>query len=225
MSLTLAFAAAMILSGQDGPIITARAAPTESAESVREREARAYAYPLPPNAPTDDYSFLAYCDGLISGHIQLGETLGANADEELMRLGRLEQRDFASARVAGQARMSAAETASATAAYEAAMTRWQPYLTNGDADARQEAFDLFFGLPGRCEHAARRIRGGITTPPATLEQVGLTREEVLPESLIEAEREAAAEAAAAAAEEAALAAEAAADAAGDESPAATTSDD
>ena len=32
---------------------------------------------------------------------------------------------------------------------------------------------LFFGLPGRCEHAARRIRENITTPPATPAEVGL----------------------------------------------------
>ena len=34
-------------------------------------------------------------------------------------------------------------------------------------------FGLFFGLPGRCEHAARRIRENITTPPVTPEEAGL----------------------------------------------------
>jgi len=38
---------------------------------------------------------------------------------------------------------------------------------------RSQAFGLFFGLPGRCEHAARRIRANITTPPVTPEEVGL----------------------------------------------------
>jgi len=38
---------------------------------------------------------------------------------------------------------------------------------------RSQAFGLFFGLPGRCEHAARRIRLNITTPPATPGDVGL----------------------------------------------------
>lgn len=225
MSLILATAFALALSGQDGPIITARQAPTESVESLREREAMAYAYPIPTGIPADDFGFLGYCEGLIAGHIELGESLGSNADAELMRLGRLERQDFQTARQAGAARMTPAQVAASDGAFEAAMTRWQPYLTNTNADTRQEAFDLFFGLPGRCEHAARRVRGNITSAPATLEQVGLTREEVLPASLIEAEDEAAAEAAAQAAEEAALAAEAAADAATDESPAATPSDD
>lgn len=210
MSLILAAALSMALSGQDGPIVTARATPTESVESLREREAMAYAYPIPPGMPADDFGYLGYCEGLISGHIQLGETLGASADEELMRLGRLERQDFQTARQAGAARMTPAQVAASQAAYDAAMARWQPYLTNSNADARQEAFDLFFGLPGRCEHAARRVRGNITTAPATLEQVGLTREEVLPPSLLEAEAEAAAEATGAA---------------GDDTPAATPSDD
>ena len=170
----------------------------------------AYAYPIPPGMPADDFGYLGYCEGLISGHIQLGETLGERADAELMRLGRLELQDFQTARRTGAARMTPAQVAASDAAFDAAMTRWQTYLDNPNADSRQEAFDLFFGLPGRCEHAARRVRANITTAPATLEQVGLTREEVLPPSLLEAEEEAAAEAAA---EEAAEEAEAAADAA------------
>jgi len=185
MPLTLAFAAALALSAQDGPIITARTAPVESPESVRRREAMAYAYPIPTGVPADDFGFLAYCDGLISGHVQLGETLGDGADAELMRLGRLERQDFQTARVAGAARSTAVQVTAADTAYQHAMTRWQPYLSNANADERQAAFDLFFGLPGRCEHAARRVRGNITTAPATLEDVGLTPEEVLPPSLLE----------------------------------------
>jgi len=168
-------------------MITGRTAPTESVNSLREREAVAYAYPLPPGVPADDFGFLAYCDGLITGHIQLGETLGEGADTELLRLGRLERQDFESARIVGAARLPAAQVAAANAAYERAMVRWQPYLNNPDTDQRQEAFDLFFGLPGRCEHAARRVRANITTAPLTLEDVGLTRQEVLPPSLIAAE--------------------------------------
>lgn len=185
--ITLAFAAALALSAQDGPIMTARVAPTESTEALRRREAMAYAYPIPTGVPADDYGFLAYCDGLISGHIQLGETLGDGADAELMRLGRLERQDFQTARAAGTTRATAAQAAVANAAFERAMTRWQPYLNETDPDARQAAFDLFFGLPGRCEHAARRVRSNITSAPATLDEVGLTREEVLPASLLEAQ--------------------------------------
>lgn len=185
MPLSLALAAVLSLAAQDGPIMTGRAVPTESTEALRRREAMAYAYPIPPGIPADDFGFLGYCDGLISGHIQLGETLGEGADAELMRLGRLERQDFEGARAAGATRATAAQTAAADAAYARAMTRWQSYLNNPDPDSRQEAFDLFFGLPGRCEHAARRVRSNITAAPATLDQVGLTPEEVLPPSLLE----------------------------------------
>ena len=192
MPISLAFATVLALAAQDGPMVTARVVPTESAESIRQREAMAYAYPIGPGVPTDDLGFLAYCDGLITGHIQLGETLGACADEELMWLGRLEQQDFESARVVGAARSTTTQVAAANAAYERAMTRWQPYLSNTNTDERQLAYDLFFGLPGRCEHAARRVRANITTPPATLEEVGIAVEEVLPPELIAAEAQGAA---------------------------------
>lgn len=195
MPLSLALAAVLSLAAQDGPMVTAPTAPTESVEALRRREAMAYAYPIPSGVPADDFGFLGYCDGLITGHIQLGETLGEGADAELMRLGRLERRDFEDARTAGAARATPAQTAAANGAFERAMTRWQTYLNEPDADARQAAFDLFFGLPGRCEHAARRVRSNITAAPATLEQVGLTPEEVLPPSLLEQQSEAATEAA------------------------------
>lgn len=185
--LSIAFAAALMMTAQDGPITTAPTAPTETAEALRTREAMAYAYPTPPGVPTDDFGFLNYCHGLIDGHVQLGETLGAAADAELMRLGRLERQDFQTAVQAGAGRRSEAEVAAGRAAYDRAMARWRPYLDNASADDRQAGFDLFFGLPGRCEHAARRVRNNISTAPATLEQVGLTREEVLPPSLLEEE--------------------------------------
>ncbi|RYG09201.1 MAG: hypothetical protein EON96_18710, partial [Caulobacteraceae bacterium] len=59
--------------------------------------------------------------------------------------------------------------------------KWAPLLAQEDVAARSQAFGLFFGLPGRCEHAARRIRDNITTPPATLSDVGLN-DEGLPEN-------------------------------------------
>ncbi|MDI6624408.1 MAG: hypothetical protein QME55_06730, partial [Brevundimonas sp.] len=57
------------------------------------------------------------------------------------------------------------------AAAEAA-AKWAP-LKGQDETVRSQAFGLFFGLPGRCEHAARRLRDNITTAPATPEEVGL----------------------------------------------------
>lgn len=158
----------------DGPIATA-APQGEAQASVRLREALAYSNPLPTGAPTADYPLVAWCDALVTGHADLGETLTNRSaeDTELVRLGRLEAQDFRSALAAAEPRQSAAAKAEARAAAAAAKAKWAPLLTQTDERVRSESFGLFFGLPGRCEHAARRIRDNITTPPATPADVGL----------------------------------------------------
>ncbi len=158
----------------DGPIATASSI-SESADSVRLREALAYSNPLPRGAPTQDYPLVAWCDALVTGHADLGDTLTNRnpEDTELVRLGRLEAQDFRSALVAAEPRQSAAVKAEAQRAAAAAKAQWAPLLANTDETSRSQAFGLFFGLPGRCEHAARRIRDNITTPPATPAEVGL----------------------------------------------------
>jgi hypothetical protein len=170
-------AAALLLSQapiqtQDGPIATASVA--ETGESERLREAVAYANPLPRGAPETDYPLVAWCEALVNGHVALGETLtnGDPLDLDIMRLGRLEAADFRSALQAGEGRQTAAVRAAARAAAADATSKWTPLMSENEA-ARSQAFGLFFGLPGRCEHAARRVRENITTPPATPQDVGL----------------------------------------------------
>lgn len=166
---------------QDGPIATA-ANRTETAAEVRLREALAYSNPLPRGAPTEDYPLVAWCDALVSGHVRLGETLTDHLPEdlEIMRLGRLEAADFRGALAAAEPRQSAQMKAAARAAATAGASRWAPLIAQTNEAARSQSFGLFFGLPGRCEHAARRIRAGITAPPATLDDVGLRSEGVDP---------------------------------------------
>ncbi|CAN5116014.1 hypothetical protein BH10PSE1_BH10PSE1_32330 [soil metagenome] len=167
---------------QDGPIATARSGPAETATQIRLREALAYSNPLPRGAPEQDYPLVAWCDALVSGHVRLGETLTDRNPEDLdiIRLGRLEAADFRSALATAEPRQSAATKAAAREAAAAATARWTSVIAQTDEAARSQSFGLFFGLPGRCEHAARRIRENITTPPATLEQVGLKSEGVDP---------------------------------------------
>lgn len=177
MIVSLAFAAALAASsapGQDGPIVTAGPASGETAEALRIREAVAYANPLPRGAPQDDYPLVAWCEALVNGHVALGQTLTTadDLDRDIIRLGRLEAADFRSALDAAGARQSAASRAAAEAAAAEATAKWEP-LKGQDEAVRSQAFGLFFGLPGRCEHAARRLRENITTPPATPEEVGL----------------------------------------------------
>ena len=125
---------------------------------------------------------MAWCDALVSGHVRLGETLTDRNPEdfEIIRLGRLEASDFRSALAVAAPRQTPATRAAAAQAAEAATARWTPLLAQEDEMARSQAFGLFFGLPGRCEHAARRIRNDITTQPATLDEVGLRSEGVDP---------------------------------------------
>lgn len=157
---------------QEGPIATA--AGGESAEALRLREAVAYANPLPRGAPEADYPLVAWCEALVNGHVALGETLtGADPlDREIIRLGKLEAADFRAALQAAEARQSAASRAAARSAAAEATAKWAP-LEGQEEAVRSQAFGLFFGLPGRCEHAARRLRENITTPPATPAEVGL----------------------------------------------------
>lgn len=158
--------------GQDAPVVTAAAGETAGAERLR--EAVAYANPLPRGAPEQDYPLVAWCEALVNGHVALGETLTTRdpLDLEIIRLGRLEAADFRSALAAAEPRQSPASRNAAREAAAEAAAKWTP-LADQDETVRSQAFGLFFGLPGRCEHAARRIRSGITTPPATPVDVGL----------------------------------------------------
>ncbi len=71
-----------------------------------------------------------------------------------------------------RSRQTPATLAAAREAAAEATARWAPLMAQDEA-VRSQAFGLFFGLPGRCEHAARRTREGVTTAPATPEDVGL----------------------------------------------------
>ena len=93
-------------------------------------------------------------------------------DRDIIRLGKLEAADFRSALDAAEPRQTAASRAAAAAAAAEATAKWTPLIGTEEA-VRSQAFGLFFGLPGRCEHAARRIRENISTPPATPADVGL----------------------------------------------------
>lgn len=159
---------------QDGPVVTARTE-TESVEARNAREAIAYATPLPRGAPTEDYPLVAWCASLVEGHIALGQTLTTadDLDREIMRLGGLEATDFREALRVGATRQTPAVRVAAEAAGAEAAAKWTPLMAQQDERARSEAFGLFFGLPGRCEHAARRVRENITTPPETLDEAGL----------------------------------------------------
>ena len=93
-------------------------------------------------------------------------------DLRLIDLGRAQAVKFRTALEAGRVFQSPEAIAEAQAAADGARRMWAPVLADDQA-LRNETFGLFFGLPGRCEHAARRISLNITAPPPTLADVGL----------------------------------------------------
>jgi hypothetical protein len=174
----LSLVSALVIAAQTPPPqdagVISTAPRDEVVESERFREAVAYANPMPRGAPESDYPLVAWCEALVNGHVALGETLtnGDELDLDIIRLGKLEAADFRAALNAAEPRQTAASRAAAAAAAAEASAKWTPLVGQEEA-VRSQAFGLFFGLPGRCEHAARRLRNNITTPPATPADVGL----------------------------------------------------
>lgn len=174
LSLVSALAIAAQAPSPQDPGVMSTAPGVDAVEAERFREAVAYANPMPRGAPEADYPLVAWCEALVNGHVALGETLTTadDLDRDIIRLGKLEAADFRTALNAAEPRQTAASRAAAAEAAAEAAAKWTP-LTGTDETVRSQAFGLFFGLPGRCEHAARRLRLNITTPPATPADVGL----------------------------------------------------
>lgn len=185
MNLLLAFAAAAALQTApqavpDGPIVTGAENSQAAIADRRRREAIAYTYDLPQGAPTEDYPLVAWCAAIVSGHADLGATLSDpdELDRDLIQLGRAEAASFRRALAAADSRVTPAQRRAAAAATEVAQEYWAAPLASTDEAARSRAFGLFTGLPGRCEHAARRVTENITTPPATLAEVGISEDQI-----------------------------------------------
>ena len=162
--LAVALLSAAAQAQPEGPVAT-RQSVEESLEQLQLREARAYAAPLPDGAPSDDLGFVGWCLGRVAGHLETGRFLNDD-DKELMNLADIERRRFESALNIAAAR----DPAGVVVAREAqtnALAYWADVRKKDKVWARFE-YATYSGLPGRCEHAARRIADNITTPPQVL---------------------------------------------------------
>ena len=148
----------------EGPIST-RTTADETSEQLQQREARAYAAPLPDGAPAEDLAFVGWCLGRVSGHLETGRFLNDD-DKELMGLADAERRRFESA-LAVAARRDPEGVRVAREAQAVGQAYWADVRKKEKVWAKFE-YATYSGLPGRCEHAARRIADNITTPPAVL---------------------------------------------------------
>ncbi|HEX8570437.1 MAG TPA: hypothetical protein VF699_11015 [Caulobacteraceae bacterium] len=160
----------------EGPIST-RKNTDESAEQLQLREARAYAAPLPDGAPADDLGFVGWCLGRVSGHLETGRFLNDD-DKELMELADSERRRFENA-LAVAARRDPAGVAVARQAQSRSQAYWADVRKKEKVWAKFE-YATYSGLPGRCEHAARRVAENITAPPAVVVAQPVERAAVAP---------------------------------------------
>lgn len=155
---------------------------------------------LPKGAPSDDYEFVAWCSGILSGHMELFTRVKPELDVISKRWNTLEQdeKDYAIQREAGlkaQAQFTRAMRAAEAASPREITLRGQSALASGvgmwkdinTVDKTNQAYSwLNWGLPARCEKtaasleqrstlaaAARRQTGGIA--PATPTAPGLPR--------------------------------------------------
>jgi hypothetical protein len=147
-------------------------------------DATADAEVLPRGAPSDDYEFVAWCSGILSGHMELFTRVKPELDVISKRWNTLEQdeRDYALQREAGlkaQAMfaraMRAAEAASpreitpsGQAAIASGVGMWKDINT---VDKTNQAYSwLNWGLPARCEKIAASLEQRSTLAAAARRQ-------------------------------------------------------
>lgn len=168
--------ALLLLAGQtppdDGPISTkARAAvtPTQAATPLPGE-----AEYTPPGAPEDDYAFVGWCHGVLSGHRDLAKKLGAvllkddkdrEIEADLDRIGAEYLDTYQRALLTAEMSRPREATERAMKAREAGYARWSAALyaaQHGGKDQQGKAVDaegsyVAWSLPGRCEHASARL--------------------------------------------------------------------
>jgi len=126
---------------------------------------------IPKGAPADDYEFVAWCSGILSGHMELFGRVKPELDAISKRWNTLEQdeKDYLVQREEGrkaQARFARAMRAAEAAAPREITPRGQAAITAGvsmwqsinSVDKRDQAYSwLNWGLPARCEKIAASL--------------------------------------------------------------------
>lgn len=118
--------------------------------------------PLPPGAPADDYGFINWCWGALSGHMAVYPRVrdqldpeGYSADEQQMAAGRAYLALYEQAIGAADQASSRVRTQEAIAGRNAGANVWAA-AASVDPVQLKWAY-LGWSLPGRCEVVARRL--------------------------------------------------------------------
>ena len=128
--------------------------------------------PIPAGAPSDDFGLVAWCHGALRGHMELAERIN-ESDEEQQSIGREYLKGYDLALAAASEGKTASGQSAAASARKAGYDSWESARTSGNRETQRYTY-LGWQLPGRCEHAAKRISNNpnlfssaLTTPTAT----------------------------------------------------------
>ena len=147
----------------DQPIATAPGAAPAPASEASAAKPAGRDPEIPASAPTDDYGFVAWCHGALSGHMELYDRVKPELDKvspgqddsALMKAGRDYLALYAEA-------LKAAEKASPTNIHnrgvEANAAGYRIWAAARAAEPRTQMWSyLMWELPPRCEVAAKRL--------------------------------------------------------------------
>lgn len=140
-----------LLSGQEA--VSAGAPLPDPAAAVSQAEY------TPEGAPQDDYQFTAWCRGVLEGHMALADRVQSvlPLDEVQQKVGNAYLTGYDEALEAGKGAQSAEALQAAANARIAAKANWDRAM-KADLQLAADTY-LAWQLPGRCEHAAKRVAG------------------------------------------------------------------
>jgi hypothetical protein len=145
---------ALLLAFAEPPAPAADTAPPPAAQAEADLADR-----IPAGAPKDDYGFVAWCDGVLSGHMDLADRVKdvLPIDPVQQKIGKAYLTAYEKA-LAGAAEGSTA--AGRRRAEAARQIGWKNWDAARKADKRLAADTyLAWQLPGHCERAALRLSG------------------------------------------------------------------
>lgn len=112
---------------------------------------------LPVGAPSDDYGFVAWCDGVLAGHMDIGEKVKdvLPLDSMQQKIGKAYLRAYVKALDEAPESKTDEGLKRAEAARKDGWSRWDQARA-ADHKLAADTY-LAYQLPGRCEHAAIRL--------------------------------------------------------------------
>lgn len=127
------------------------AAQSQAIESLADR--------IPAGAPKDDFGFVAWCDGVLSGHMDLAERVKTvlPLDPVQQKIGRAYLQAYEKALAGSKEGRTEAGRKRAEAARQIGWKNWEP-ARKADKQLAADTY-LAWQLPGHCEKAAIQLSG------------------------------------------------------------------